>query len=70
MSADEEDYGDFPDEDFIEALSQPSQSLPPHRQSRRTSRDGTESGDEDDNDKSKKKKYKIHEGVDEVPQAS
>lgn len=67
MSADEEDYGDFSDDDFIEAaLSQASQTLPTHR---RTSRDGTESGEED-NGKAKKKKYKIHEGVDEVPKAS
>lgn len=67
MSVDDEDYGDFADEDFIEALSQASQTLPPHR---RTSRDGTESGDEEGNGKSKKKKYKIHEGADEVPEAS
>ncbi|KAG0650583.1 ATP-dependent DNA helicase MPH1 [Hyphodiscus hymeniophilus] len=69
MSADEEDYGEFADEDFIEALSQASQSLPPHPPSRRTSGDGPDSGDEDGNSKSKKKKYKIHEGVDEVPTA-
>jgi ATP-dependent DNA helicase MPH1 len=71
MSADdEEDYGDIADEDFIEALSQASQVLPPHP---RTSRDVTASGgsdDEEGNGKRKKKKYKIHEGVDEVPKAS
>lgn len=67
MSADEEDYGDFAEEDFIEALSQASQTLPKHR---RTSRDSTESSDEEGNGKSKKKKYKIHEGVHEVPKAS
>jgi hypothetical protein len=67
MSVDEDDYGDFVDEDFIEALSQASQTLPPQR---RTYRDETESGDEGGNGKPKKRKYKIHEGVDEVPKAS
>ena len=70
MSADEDDYGEFADEDFIEALSQASQTLPEHPQSRRASRDGTDSGDEEGNGKSKKKKYKIHEGLNEVPKAS
>ena len=67
---DEENYGDIADEDFIEALSQVSQVLPPHP---RTSRDVTASGESDDeegNGKRKKKKYKIHEGCDEVPKAS
>lgn len=73
MSADEEDYGNIADEDFIEAFSQASQVLPPHPRPQRASRDVTESdgsGDEEGNGKSKKKKYKIHEGVDEVPKAS
>lgn len=65
MSADEEDYGDFADEYFIEALSQASQTLPSHRQ---ISRDGTESGGEERNGKPKKK-YKIHDGAYEVPKA-
>jgi ATP-dependent DNA helicase MPH1 len=68
MSADEEDYGDFADEDFIEAFSQASQVLPPHP--RRDGTDSAASGDEEANGTSKKKKYRIHEGVDEVPKAS
>lgn len=71
MSADEEDYGNIADEDLIEACSQPSQTLPPHP--RRTSRDETESGGsggEEGNGKAKKKRYKIHEGVEDVPKAS
>ena len=70
MSDDEEDYGDIADEDFIEAYSQASQTLPPHP---RTFRDVTESGgssDEEGNGRSRKKRYKIREGVDEVPKAS
>ena len=69
MSVEEEEYGDFADEDFIEALTPASQTLPPHPHSRGASRDATESGDEEGNAKSKKKRYRIHEGVDEVPKA-
>jgi ATP-dependent DNA helicase MPH1 len=71
MSDNEENFSDFADEDLVQALSQISQTLPPHP--RRISRDATESvasRDDDGNEKSKKKKYKIHEGVDAVPKAS
>ena len=44
-STDDDEYGDIADEDLIEALSQPSQTLPTHS---RRSRDSTESGDEED----------------------
>ena len=66
-STDEEDYGDIADEDFIGALSQASQTLPEHPQRRRRrSRDSTGSGDET---RAKKPKYKIADGVDELPAA-
>jgi ATP-dependent DNA helicase MPH1 len=65
-STDEEDYGGIADEDLMEALSQPSQTLPELPQ-RRKSRDTTGSGDEEA--QVKKKKYKIHNGVDDVPAA-
>lgn len=69
MSADEEDYGDIADEDFIEAFSQASQVLPPHPRTFREATESGGSGDEEGNGKKKKKKYKILEGVDEVPKA-
>jgi ATP-dependent DNA helicase MPH1 len=68
-STDEDDYGDIADEDLIEALSQPSQTLPEHPQRRRRSRGSTGSGGSGDEGKAKKQKYKIAEGVDELPAA-
>jgi ATP-dependent DNA helicase MPH1 len=70
MSDDEEDYGDIADEDFIEAYSQASQTLPPHPRAFRDITESGGSGDDEGNGKSKKKKYMICEGVDEVPKAS
>lgn len=76
-TTDEEDYGDIADEDFIEAFSEPSQTLPPHldhhsddeRSRRSRSRtDGTVSGDdEEENRKPKKRKYRIYTSAREVP---
>lgn len=69
-SMDEEDYGDIADEDLIEALSQPSQNLPSRPQRRRKSRgDSTGSSESGDEGNAKRRKYKIHTGIDEVPDA-
>ncbi|CAG8972923.1 hypothetical protein HYALB_00001343 [Hymenoscyphus albidus] len=77
---DEDDYGDFSDEDFINACSQASQVLPPlrrlpqshlNKRPRVTDSDDEGGSGEDDEEsaKQKKKKYKIHVGVGEVPAA-
>jgi ATP-dependent DNA helicase MPH1 len=77
-ATDDEDYGDIADEDFIEAFSQASQSLPPlhddsDAQRRRRTKSRTGSGaseeDEDANKTTKKRKYRIHTSVREVPPA-
>ncbi|KAL5320926.1 hypothetical protein ACEPPN_011736 [Leptodophora sp. 'Broadleaf-Isolate-01'] len=78
MDEDEDDYGDIPDEDLIEAFSQPSQTLPAHpsprpAKRRRISYGSIESGNSDnegeDSNRTKKPKYRIHISDKDVPAA-
>jgi ATP-dependent DNA helicase MPH1 len=76
MEEEDANYGDILDEDFIEALSQPSQAsqtLPPLNAKRRRSRDSIEScGSEDEegsNARIKKSKYIVHITDRDVPAA-
>jgi len=66
MSSDEEDYGNIPDEDLFDVLSEPSQSLPPLSGLPRSS---VSDHDEEGAFRPKKSKYKIHEGSKPVPEA-
>ncbi|KAL2072540.1 hypothetical protein VTL71DRAFT_11883 [Oculimacula yallundae] len=77
MDEDDDDYGDIPDEDMIEAFSQPSQTLPslssprPAKR-RRISHDSIESGNsgyEDQENNKKQSKYRIHISEKDVPAA-
>lgn len=78
-TTDDEDYGDIADEDFIDALSQASQTLPPPRndvEGRRRRKSRTESSvsedddDDDDEDKAnKKRKYRIYTSTKKIPKA-
>ncbi|KAH8602598.1 hypothetical protein B0O99DRAFT_587690 [Bisporella sp. PMI_857] len=67
-SMDEDEYGGIPDEDLIDALSQPSQDLPCHpvRQTRRSERETTEDSSDEGLQKTKSK-YRIHETTREAP---
>jgi ATP-dependent DNA helicase MPH1 len=74
-TTDEDDYGGIADEDFIEAFSQGSQSLPPLKNNSTRRRNRSRSGshasenDEDDNRTTKKRKYRIHTSTNGVPPA-
>jgi hypothetical protein len=72
-SSDDENYGDIADEDFIEALSQASQSLPllqkDNNAKRRRGSGTTEDDEDDDNRATKKRKYRIHTSTREQPPA-
>ncbi|KAH7364209.1 hypothetical protein BKA65DRAFT_490732 [Rhexocercosporidium sp. MPI-PUGE-AT-0058] len=78
MDEDEDDYGDIPDEDLMEAFSQPSQTLPAHpsprpAKRRRISYDSVESGNSgnegEESNQKKNPKYRIHISDKDVPAA-
>ena len=57
---DDDDYGDIADEDFIEAFSQASQTLPPHPAKRRKVSDGIE--DEDGTRGDRRRSHSVENG--------
>jgi ATP-dependent DNA helicase MPH1 len=57
---DDDNYGDIADEDFIEAFSQASQTLPPHPAKRRKVSDGIE--DEDGTRRDRRRSHSVENG--------
>ena len=63
MSSDEDNYGEIPDEDLYDVVSDASQTLPSLQRS------SVSDQDEEGTIKPKRKKFKIHEGSKPVPEA-